>query len=50
MTLNKPYGLSNREIAERLGISLHTVNAQMVNGLIRCRDYLRERGVLRGRK
>jgi RNA polymerase sigma-70 factor (ECF subfamily) len=46
MTLQKIHGLSNREIAERLGISVHTVNAQLVVGLIRCRTFLRERGVL----
>ncbi|MCX6954594.1 MAG: RNA polymerase sigma factor [Verrucomicrobia bacterium] len=50
MTLQKIHGLSNREIAHRLGLSINTVNAQMVNGLVRCRDYLRERGVLRGRQ
>lgn len=48
MTLQKIHGLSNREIAERLGISINTVNAQLVTGLMRCRDYLRKRGVLRG--
>lgn len=50
MTLQKIHGLTNRQIAERLAISVNTVNAQMVNGLMRCRDYLRARGVLRGRQ
>ena len=50
MTLQKIHGLSNREIAERLGISIHTVNAHMVIGLMRCREYLKVRGVLRGRR
>lgn len=49
MTLQKIHGLTNREIAARLGISVNTVNAQMVTALVRCRDFLRERGVLRGR-
>jgi RNA polymerase sigma-70 factor (ECF subfamily) len=46
MSLQKIHGLSNREIAERLGISINTVNAQLVTGLIRCRAYLKERGVI----
>ena len=50
MTLQKIHNLSNREIAERLGISINTVNAQIVLGLVRCRRYLREHGVLRGRQ
>ena len=45
MTLQKIHGFSNRRIAERLGISINTVNAQLVIGLVRCRAYLRERGV-----
>jgi RNA polymerase sigma factor (sigma-70 family) len=49
MVLQKIQGLSNQEIAQRLGISVHTVNAQMVVGLMRCRKFLRERGVFRGR-
>jgi RNA polymerase sigma-70 factor (ECF subfamily) len=48
VTLQKIHALSNREIADRLGLSVNTVNAQMVIGLTRCRAYLRERGVLRG--
>ena len=48
MTLQKIHGLSNRDIAVRLGISINTVNAQMVIGLMRCRAFLRERGVVRG--
>jgi RNA polymerase sigma-70 factor (ECF subfamily) len=48
MTLRKLHGLSNQEIAERLGLSVNTVNAQLVIGLARCRRYLLARGVLRG--
>lgn len=47
MMLQRMQDLSNREIAHRLGISIHTVNAQVVIGLARCRDYLRDRGVLK---
>jgi len=46
MTLQRIQGRSSQDIADQLGISIHTVNAQAVIGLARCRDYLRERGVL----
>ncbi|MDB6169596.1 MAG: polymerase, sigma-24 subunit, subfamily [Verrucomicrobia bacterium] len=49
MTLQKIHNLSNREIATRLGLSVNTVNAQIVIGLVRCREYLRRHGVVRGR-
>lgn len=45
-TLCKLYGLSHREVAAQLGISEHTVNAQIAIGLLRCRDYLRARGLM----
>lgn len=48
MTLQKLHGLSNQEIARQLNVSVNTVNAQMVIGLARCRQYLVARGVLRG--
>lgn len=48
MTLQKIHSLSNREIAERLGLSINTVNAQIVTGLVRCRRFLKQRGVIRG--
>jgi RNA polymerase sigma factor (sigma-70 family) len=40
--------LSHREIARELGVSEHTVNAQLAIGILRCRAYLRARGVLKG--
>lgn len=37
--------LSHREIAQKLGIAENTVNAQLVIAMLRCREYLRLRGV-----
>jgi len=45
LTLRKIHGLSHREIAARLGISEHTVNAQVAIGVLRLRDYLRAQGM-----
>ncbi len=50
MTLQKLQGLTNQEIASRLGISINTVNAQLVIGLAKCRRFLVERGVVRTRQ
>lgn len=40
-TLRKVYGLSQHAIAEKLGISEHTVSAQLTIGLRKCTDYMR---------
>jgi RNA polymerase sigma-70 factor (ECF subfamily) len=40
------YGLSHREVAKQLGISEHTVHAQVALGVLRCRDFLRASGLL----
>ena len=48
VTLAKIYGLSEREVAERLGISENTVRTHVVRGMERCTDYLRAHGVTRG--
>lgn len=42
--LRKLRGLSYQEIARTLGISIHTVNAQLAKGMTLCRDYFREHG------
>jgi RNA polymerase sigma factor (sigma-70 family) len=39
---------SHHEIARALGISEHTVNAQLAIGILHCRKFLRARGVLKG--
>lgn len=45
LTLRKIYGLSQREIARQLGISEHTVEAQVGIGMHRCADYLARLGL-----
>ncbi len=47
LVLRKHQGLSHREIADRLGISVHTVNAQITLGMIKCREYFRTRGLVK---
>ena len=44
--LRKLRGRSHRQIAEQLGISENTVNAQLAKGLELCRAYLRSRGLI----
>ncbi len=44
ITLRKIYGLSQRETAERLGISENTVEAQGAIGLRKCIEFFRRRG------
>ena len=38
-------GLSREEVAARLGISEHTVRAQLATGVKRCIQFMRERGI-----
>jgi RNA polymerase sigma-70 factor (ECF subfamily) len=40
LVLKKVYGLSQPEIAERLGMTPAEVERHIANGLLRCRDYL----------
>jgi RNA polymerase sigma-70 factor (ECF subfamily) len=46
-TLRKLFGLSQKEIAERMGISEHTVEVQICKGSKLCAAYLRARGMMR---
>ena len=45
LTLRLLYGYSQKEISEQLGISPHTVKAQLAKGMRRCADYFAERGL-----
>jgi RNA polymerase sigma-70 factor (ECF subfamily) len=45
LTLRKIYGLSQKEIAAQLGISEHTVEAQIGNGMRRCAVFFARRGL-----
>lgn len=44
MTLRKIYGLSQREVAQKLGISINTVQVQTSIGLRKCGEYFRKIG------
>lgn len=46
LALRKLHGLSREEIGRRMGISGGTVNAQIAIGMLRCRQYFQERGLL----
>jgi RNA polymerase sigma-70 factor (ECF subfamily) len=45
LTLRKIYGLPQKEIAAQLGISEHTVEAQVGTGVRRCAEYLARYGL-----
>lgn len=45
LTLRKIYGLSQKEIAAQLGISEHTVEVQVANGMRRCAEFLARHGL-----
>jgi RNA polymerase sigma-70 factor (ECF subfamily) len=48
VTLRKIYGLSQQEVAVKLDISEHTVEAQGAIGLRKCIEYFRRHGYSRG--
>ncbi len=48
--LRKLHGLSQKEIAARLGITENTVQNQAMKGLQHCRQFLIERGIVRSHR
>jgi len=42
--LRKVYGLTQREVAEQLEISISTVEKHLAQGIIKCQQYMRSRG------
>jgi RNA polymerase sigma-70 factor (ECF subfamily) len=44
--LRKLENLSHREISERLGISVHTVESQLTKGLKKCQKYFERKGLI----
>jgi DNA-binding transcriptional ArsR family regulator len=44
--LRKVYKLSHAEIAQVLGVSHSTIEKHVAKGLMRCREYLRDQGLL----
>ncbi len=42
-TLRKVYGMSQKDIAERMGISICTVSAQLTIGVRKCTDFMESR-------
>jgi RNA polymerase sigma-70 factor (ECF subfamily) len=44
LMLRKVYGLSQAEVAARLGISISTVEKHLAKGLLRCSEYMESRG------
>lgn len=48
--LRRIYGLSPDEIAERMGISVKTVEAHLTKAIVRCTDYMKEQEMTSGVK
>ena len=49
LTLRLLYGYSHKKIGAELGISEHTVKAQLAKGMRRCADYFALRGIIAAR-
>lgn len=49
VVLRALHGRSHKEIAAHLGLSEQTVRVQVARGMKKCAEFLRERGVARGR-
>jgi RNA polymerase sigma-70 factor (ECF subfamily) len=43
MTLRNVYGISQKDVAARLGISVRTVEAQVTIGIRRCTEFVRHK-------
>lgn len=50
LLLRKIQNLSHKEIAERMGISVHTVEAQLTKALHRCEEYFEKHGAMPDKK
>ncbi len=50
MTLRKIYGFSQKEVADKLGISVNTVQVQARIGLKKCREYFKQVGYKGGNR
>jgi RNA polymerase sigma-70 factor (ECF subfamily) len=48
-SLHRCQGLTQRQVAEKLGISQNLVHTQLCHAIFRCRQYLASRGITRGR-
>ena len=46
--LRKLHGVSQKEIARRMGISEKTIEVQIGRGTLRCEQFLRQRGIIQG--
>ncbi|MEO0399653.1 MAG: sigma-70 family RNA polymerase sigma factor [Pseudomonadota bacterium] len=42
--LRKFYGFSHREIADKMGVSVSSVEKYVANGILRCRDQMKSQG------
>ena len=50
LLLRKIQNLSHKEIADRMGISVHTVESQLTKALRRCQEYFEQQGAMPDKK